>query len=40
MKRPIGITLILLVALSAAPGCTIKDKTGAQSSNAVVNVRR
>jgi hypothetical protein len=40
MKRPIGITLLLLVALSAAPGCSVKHKTGAQSSNPTVNVQR
>jgi hypothetical protein len=40
MKRPIGITLLLLVALSAAPGCAVKHKTGAQPHNATVNVQR
>jgi hypothetical protein len=40
MKRPIGITLILLFALSAAPGCTVKHERTAPANKAVVNSQR
>ncbi|HVG19597.1 MAG TPA: hypothetical protein VNI02_11130 [Blastocatellia bacterium] len=40
MKRPIVITLLLLFALSAAPGCSVKHDDGARSDKAAAHVRR
>jgi hypothetical protein len=40
MKRPLVITLLLLFALSAAPGCSVKHDGGAQIGKAAVSARR
>jgi hypothetical protein len=40
MKRPIGITLLLLFALSAAPGCAVKHKSGSPAGQAMVTAKR
>jgi hypothetical protein len=39
MKRPVVITLLLLFALSAAPGCSVKHHDGTRGGNGAAHVQ-
>ena len=40
MKRPFVITMLLLFALSAAPGCSVKHEGGARTAKAVAQAHQ